>query len=319
MSIFTVSDGILNVNATIQQNGQAVAVKDQIITLSEYKIKASATINAMRVVALTGFDVGTNLVTGATLSSLSQTVLGINVNSLANSNVGNIVAKGILPTSLNGTGQIVGDSVYATALGDLSFTVSSRRIGSLLTATLNAVILVDIREENSVYAASALSIPAGVVMPFTGASSPTGFLLCDGASYLTATYPNLFAVTSYTYGGSGGNFNVPDYRGMFLRGTGTHGTLAKAAGGNFSGPSLGGSQLDQGQGHYHNYIIDGGTGTAVVTGNALGIYSQPSGTGISAGGSISIQSPITDGTNGTPRTGNETRPASWGVSYIIKV
>lgn len=35
---------------------------------------------------------------------------------------------------------------------------------------------------------------------------------CDGTSYATATYPALFALIGYTYGGAGANFNVPDLR-----------------------------------------------------------------------------------------------------------
>lgn len=40
---------------------------------------------------------------------------------------------------------------------------------------------------------------------------PLNFLLCDGASYATADYPNLFNIIGYTYGGSGDNFNVPNF------------------------------------------------------------------------------------------------------------
>jgi hypothetical protein len=43
-----------------------------------------------------------------------------------------------------------------------------------------------------------------------GTSLPTGWLLCDGASVLKATYPDLFDAIGYDYGGSGTNFNLPD-------------------------------------------------------------------------------------------------------------
>lgn len=42
------------------------------------------------------------------------------------------------------------------------------------------------------------------------ASTPTGWLLCDGTAYLTATYPALFAAIGYAYGGAGASFNVPN-------------------------------------------------------------------------------------------------------------
>ncbi len=40
---------------------------------------------------------------------------------------------------------------------------------------------------------------------------PLNFLLCDGSSYATADYPDLFNIIGYTYGGSNDNFNVPNF------------------------------------------------------------------------------------------------------------
>lgn len=57
------------------------------------------------------------------------------------------------------------------------------------------------------------SVPAGTIFDFAGATTPTGYLTCDGTSYATAAQPNLFAAIGYTWGGSGANFNVPDLRG----------------------------------------------------------------------------------------------------------
>ena len=44
-----------------------------------------------------------------------------------------------------------------------------------------------------------------------------GWLLCNGASYLTTDYPDLFSVIGYTFGGSNSQFNVPNYSGKFLQ------------------------------------------------------------------------------------------------------
>jgi hypothetical protein len=38
---------------------------------------------------------------------------------------------------------------------------------------------------------------------------PAGWLVCNGADVSTATYPALFALLGYTYGGSGGSFTLP--------------------------------------------------------------------------------------------------------------
>jgi hypothetical protein len=61
-------------------------------------------------------------------------------------------------------------------------------------------------------------VPSGASLPFFGTTAPSGYLLCDGTSYTTSAWPNLFAAIGYSCGGSGANFNVPDLRGQFLRG-----------------------------------------------------------------------------------------------------
>lgn len=61
-------------------------------------------------------------------------------------------------------------------------------------------------------------VPAGTVIYHAASSPPTGFVKANGASLSTTTYADLFAAIGYTFGGSGGSFNVPDLRGEFLRG-----------------------------------------------------------------------------------------------------
>jgi microcystin-dependent protein len=66
------------------------------------------------------------------------------------------------------------------------------------------------------------SIPAGMIMGYALDVNPpagaSGWLSCQGYSLSTTTYANLFAAIGYTYGGSGANFTIPDFRGCFLRG-----------------------------------------------------------------------------------------------------
>jgi microcystin-dependent protein len=44
---------------------------------------------------------------------------------------------------------------------------------------------------------------------------PPYTLLCNGASVSTTTYADLFAVIGYSYGGSGANFNLPNFQSYF--------------------------------------------------------------------------------------------------------
>lgn len=65
--------------------------------------------------------------------------------------------------------------------------------------------------------------PVGTIMAFAGQirALPPGWLLCDGSElHREGPYADLFAVVGTLYGdGNGGDtFNLPDYRGLFLRG-----------------------------------------------------------------------------------------------------
>ena len=61
----------------------------------------------------------------------------------------------------------------------------------------------------------------GEIKMIASGTAPSGWLLCDGASYTTASKSSLYGVIGYTYGGSGANFNVPDLRGRLPLGKGT--------------------------------------------------------------------------------------------------
>lgn len=75
------------------------------------------------------------------------------------------------------------------------------------------------------------SVPAGVIFPYP-AAVPAGFLLCNGQEVSQATYPRLYAVIGNNYNTfrgaaapSGGNFRVPDYRGLAMFGANASGLI----------------------------------------------------------------------------------------------
>ncbi len=65
-------------------------------------------------------------------------------------------------------------------------------------------------------------VPAGVVVPFAGDVVPNGWLLCDGSTVSSNDFPALFNAIGEAHGDGGdgpdGLFDLPDYRGRFLRG-----------------------------------------------------------------------------------------------------
>ena len=75
---------------------------------------------------------------------------------------------------------------------------------------------------SSPYAEAAFNsmIPAGVIVPYGGDSIPDGWMLCDGSPVSRTDYLKLYEAIGVCWGIGDGSttFNLPDMRGMFLRG-----------------------------------------------------------------------------------------------------
>ena len=91
--------------------------------------------------------------------------------------------------------------------------------------------------------------PLGTVLSFAGQTAPHGYLLCDGASYKVADYPDLYAVIGNIYGGDSTNFNVPNLVDKFVQGSTASGTEKEAGLPNITGyidMDVGGAQNTEG-------------------------------------------------------------------------
>ena len=73
-------------------------------------------------------------------------------------------------------------------------------------------------------------IDTGMIIPFAGNGDiPAGFLLCNGASVLRDTYPDLYKVIGTTYGAvDSTHFNLPDLIGRFAEGSESAGGYKEA-------------------------------------------------------------------------------------------
>jgi microcystin-dependent protein len=154
-------------------------------------------------------------------------------------------------------------------------------------------------------------LPAGAVQLFAMSTAPAGWLICDGTSYLTATYPALFAAIAYTYGGSGANFNVPDYRGAGLRiWDNGKGLDPSRVFGSYQVDSFASHTHTQNahthgasdSGHAHLYAASGSAvGTSVGGNNASQFGSASTGTGFAAitVGNATAVNNVTGGTETT--------------------
>ena len=158
----------------------------------------------------------------------------------------------------------------------------------------------------------------GMVAAFAMSSAPTGWLTCDGTAVSRTTYSDLFTAIGTTWGAGDGTttFNLPDLRGAFLRGTGSHGTSNMANGNDFAGPSVGSFENDQIQ-NMKSYTDGSGNGGALNGSSSdYSAYNLPWNS--SLGANWAADGFIENG-QGTPRLGDETRPFNAGINYCIKI
>lgn len=80
-------------------------------------------------------------------------------------------------------------------------------------------------------------IPTGCVQAFAGATTPQGWLLCDGSAVSRTDYADLYAVIGDTYGSGDGSttFNLPNLVDKFVEGSATSGTVKSAGLPNITG------------------------------------------------------------------------------------
>jgi phage-related tail fiber protein len=168
------------------------------------------------------------------------------------------------------------------------------------------------------------NLTAGMVMPYLGAPTnlnalaTQGWLNCDGSSLSTTQYGKLYNAIGVSFGSTGtGYFNLPDLRGVFLRGIDPKGAVdpdyaerTSPVPGNATvvGPLVGSRQGQQVQNHQHNWdanfgqISDGGSDLNIQLalnspGNSPDLGTQPT-TNVDGGG-------------------NETRPINMYTYYLI--
>lgn len=143
---------------------------------------------------------------------------------------------------------------------------------------------------------------------------PSGWFECNGAEISRTDFSELFEVIGTTFGEGDGSdtFNLPDLRGEFIRGW-DHGR------GIDPGREFGSNQEDAFQGHRFAQYFRNDYSSSGNNGAGRGDFSSSSdgfgGTGSSIG---TISSIISDGTNGTPRIADETRPRNVAFMFIIK-
>jgi microcystin-dependent protein len=145
--------------------------------------------------------------------------------------------------------------------------------------------------------------PIGVVLPFMGTTTPTGFLVCDGSTFNATTYAALNTLL-------GGN-TLPNLKGKFLVGYD-----AAVTDYNEIGKTGGQKNLSP---HFHS-LIGFPTGDAANIGIGTptgGDFVTPDYIVPVSGGAHSKDVVITD-TIGSGTINDENRPPFYSINYIIR-
>jgi len=168
--------------------------------------------------------------------------------------------------------------------------------------------------------ALAITIPPGIVVAFAGDNIPAGWELCDGRSVdrNDPRFTALFNAIGTIHGGDANpNFQLPDYRGRFLRGV-DRGSGRDPEAGNRTPPG-------------ENNTGNGGALVGSVQGDALASHNHTihgkhlegeGGNGFDGAGFDSNSNPGGPferdyGTNAAG--GSETRPKNAYVNFLIKL
>ena len=110
------------------------------------------------------------------------------------------------------------------------------------------------------------TLPVGSILPYGGASSPSGYLLCDGSTVSRATYAALYAVVGHSFGtdpGSG-NFILPDLRGRFGLGKDDMGGISADRVTNSEADTVGGSEGNESS-QAHTHVLIDSNGDTIYT------------------------------------------------------
>ena len=109
----------------------------------------------------------------------------------------------------------------------------------------------------------------GEVKAFFAETAPNGFLVCDGATYNKADYPQLANLllsltdhSAYEVSGDDTKFKVPDLRGEFLRGSGTNSHANQGSGGAVGEHQDGTVQKEVG--NSNDYLWTGNSNKSVI-------------------------------------------------------
>ncbi|MCX5785431.1 MAG: phage tail protein [Elusimicrobia bacterium] len=215
-------------------------------------------------------------------------------------------SSGVIQASMSATGVMMATNLTVTGNVGISSATPTQKLSIQGNVDISGDYYINGRPNN-----------IGMVSFFASSGAcPSGWVLADGKSYPTSTYPNLFAATGYVYGGASGNFSVPDLRGIFMRGW-NYGSNGSTTISTDTGRGFGTMQTDAFQGHKHTFLPYRYNS---FRGDAAQRWADEISSDANSNATYytRIGAPYPDGSNGVPRTASETRPANIALLPCIK-
>ena len=253
----------------------------------------------------------------------------VGVGTATPANAIDVAGGAIQISSSGGTARTVmsadsTDSIFSVN-DDRNFTVKTNAATRLTvnssTATSTVPVVLPADPTTALQAATKQYVdaagPSGAIMAFAGTTAPSGWLKCEGQAISRTTYATLYAAIGTAWGVGDGSttFNVPDLRGMFVRGTGTNATGSSSGA---VGPSVGSYAADTYLNHSHA-VTDPGHSHTLAANPTAAPSTAIAGSWLTNASNVSTSTATTGLTVNTSTTGGtETKPKNYGVLYIIK-
>ena len=234
----------------------------------------------------------------------------------------NSVSASEIAAGAVGTSEVADGSLRGVDLADNAVTSAKIQNGQVTSSDIQdgAVSTSDIKNGTIALNDLALEVaralvPAGTIVAYGGYTPPSGWLECDGRALDRSSYSSLYSAIGTRWGTpNSSQFNVPDLRGMFLRGyNGTRSdgyadpdrsSRSRSNPGGYTGNNVGTIQADSYQSQTHDFED---TQLFPMVGSIM------TGSGIIPVGTLSLA-------DNTAASGSssETRPNNAYVKFIIK-
>ncbi len=227
------------------------------------------------------------------------------------------------PGLMVNAGEVALGAVDTDALADYAVTTEKLDDNAVTTEKLaDGSVTADKIATNSIssdkFVPNIGIVPSGAIMAWPSQQLPAGWLECDGQELSISNNPALYSVIGTAYGGNAAQdkFNLPDYRGYFLRGLDNGAGRDPDAsarldrGDGSSGDVVGSVQAEGLKAHSHK-VREGVGGTQTNPVDGCGFSGMDSSAGFYVGSSTTND--LVESTGGS-----ETRPVNVNVIWIIK-